>query len=273
MAINRKELLRYTGATAVGAALGAFARGLIGREPDASASPPIIPPRAARPAEPHPRAVAGHESFSQSGEDLIVAFLAYSLGITKLTYLDVGANDPVQLSNTYYFYKKGSRGVLVEPNGALCTRLRDQRPGDTVLEAGIGVAAATEADYYVMTYDGLNTFSKEEAEHQEKTSGGRVKIQKVIKMPLLDINRVMEQHFQEGAPTFLSIDTEGMDLAILRSIDFRRFRPKIFCVETLISNTRKTRPEIPEFMAKQGYVVRGSSFVNTIFVDATLLEA
>src|SRR5262249_30592401 len=109
------------------------------------------------------------------------------------------------------------------------------------------------------------------AEHQEKTSGGRVKIQRVIKIPLLDINRVMERHFQEGAPTFLSIDTEGLDLAILKSIDFQRFRPQIICVETLISNTRKTRLEIPEFMAKQGYVVRGSSFVNTIFADSKLL--
>src|SRR5262245_53886441 len=103
MAINRKELLRYTGATAAGAAIGAFARGLFGHEPAAPASPPLIPPRTPKAAEPPPREVVGHESFSQSGEDLIVAFMAYSLGIAKVTYLDVGANDPVQLSNTYYF--------------------------------------------------------------------------------------------------------------------------------------------------------------------------
>jgi hypothetical protein len=38
-------------------------------------------------------------------------------------------------------------------------------------------------------------------------------------------------------------------------------------VETLVSGTRATIPEIPAFMASQGYVDRGGSFVNTIFVD------
>ena len=38
-------------------------------------------------------------------------------------------------------------------------------------------------------------------------------------MPLLNINDVMAEHFQ-GAPTFLSVDTEGFDLAILKSIDY-----------------------------------------------------
>ena len=270
MAINRKQLLRYTGAAAAGTALGAFVRGLFA--PDLGAQTSARPIQALAPkATPPPRAIVGHESFSQSGEDLIIAFMAYSLGIPNVRYLDVGANDPVQLSNTYYFYKKGARGVLVEPNVALCKKLREQRPGDTVLEAGIGMSAAKEADYYVMTFDGLNTFSREEAEHQEKTSGGRVKIREVIKVPLLDINRVMEQHFHGGAPTFLSIDTEGLDLAILRSIDFKKFRPPIICAETLVSNSRKNRPEIPDFMAKQGYVTRGSSFVNTIFVDSKLI--
>jgi hypothetical protein len=30
-------------------------------------------------------------------------------------------------------------------------------------------------------------------------------------------------------------------------------------------------PEIPEFMASQGYVARGGSIVNTVFLDSKLL--
>jgi FkbM family methyltransferase len=274
MTINRKQLLRYTGAAAAGTALGVFVLGLFCPDPATEVFPkprgmdrPSAPPGPAPASSPE---IVGHESFSQCGEDLVVAFMAYYLGITKVTYLDVGANDPVQMNNTYYFYKKGHRGVLVEPNRSLCQALRQKRPGDTVLEAGIGVTAAREADYYVMTYDGLNTFSKEEAEHQAATSQGKVAIREVVKMPLLNINDVMDEHFH-GAPAFLSIDTEGLDLAILKSIDYGRFRPGINCAETLISNSRKSRPEIPEFMATKGYVVRGSSFVNTIFVDSKLI--
>jgi hypothetical protein len=74
-----------------------------------------------------------------------------------------------------------------------------------------------------------------------------------------------------GAPTFISIDTEGLDLDILKTIDFNRFRPKIFCVETLITNTKKSRPEIAEFMARHRYIPRGGSFVNTIFLDQDIV--
>ena len=47
-------------------------------------------------------------------------------------------------------------------------------------------------------------------------------------MPLLDINQIMAEHFQP-APAFLSLDTQGLELAILKSIDYRRFRPGVIC--------------------------------------------
>ena len=89
-------------------------------------------------------------------------------------------------------------------------------------------------------------------------------------MPLLNINDVMAEHFQ-GAPTFLSVDTEGLDLAILRSIDYGRFRPAIICAETLVSGTRTNRPRSPSSWRRRGMSPAGGSFVNTIFVDSKRL--
>ena len=63
-------------------------------------------------------------SFSQAGEDLIVKFTLQFLGNPSITYLDIGANHPVRLNNTYLFYLMGCKGVLVEPNASLCERLR-----------------------------------------------------------------------------------------------------------------------------------------------------
>jgi hypothetical protein len=226
--------------------------------------------RAGQRAGRRPVEADGMLSFAQSGEDLIANFIFHYLQIPKITYMDVGAHDPVKINNTYFFYRKGFRGVLVEPNVEMCKLLRAVRPADTTLEAGIGVTAMREADYYLMTESAWNTFSKEEAEHMTRATGGAIKVERVIKMPLLGINDVMTKHFG-GAPTFLSIDAEGLHLAILKTIDFTRFRPAVICVETLIAGTKRYIPEIPAFMETQKYVVRGATFVNTVFVDGNLI--
>jgi FkbM family methyltransferase len=247
------------GIAAAGAALGVFGQRQL-------APPPETPPR--RRGLPRPR--ESQETYAQCGEDRIVSSIFELLGIQKRDYLDVGAWEPIQNNNTYLLYRLGYRGLLVEPNPALGQKLRAVRPGDTVLEAGIGVTAAREADYYIMTEPSWNTFSKVEAERQAKVTNGRISIKEVIKMPLLDINQVMAEHFPR-APAFLSLDTQGLELAILKSIDYARFRPVVICAETLITGTHKMNPETAAFMETQGYVVRGMSFVNTIFVDSKIL--
>jgi FkbM family methyltransferase len=213
---------------------------------------------------------AGQLTYAQCGEDQIVYFILKYLNVRKRDYLDVGAWAPIVNNNTYLFYLLGCRGVLVEPNVAACKKLREVRPEDTVLEAGIGGTSVREADYYVMTRTSWNTFSKEEAERQVKASNGTEAIIEVIKMPLLDINRVMADHFKR-APAFLSVDTQGLELAILKSIDYGRFRPEVICAETLVTGTNQSIPETAAFMETKGYVVRGMSFVNTIFVDSKII--
>jgi FkbM family methyltransferase len=247
--ISRKGFLTALGGFAVGAPAGAVAH------------------EALRPAEPQDEGV---RSYAQGGEDVAADFFFRYAAIGNVTYLDIGAFDPIRTNNTYYFYRKGCRGVLVEPNAVMCEKLRAVRPGDTTLVAGIGVTAQREADYYMMSDPAWNSFSRAEAEHQEEVTGKRISIKKVVKVPLLNINDVMQKYFGK-APTFLSIDAEGLHLAILKSIDFDRFRPPLICAETLVSGTRKMISETPEFMKTRGYEVRGGSFVNTLFVDSRLI--
>jgi hypothetical protein len=254
MRISRGEFIAGLGGLAVGVPIGAIGRG------DQRAASLAPAPAAVAPPSP------GELSFAQAGEDVSLNFLFHYLGFKEIQYLDIGAWDPVAYNNTYFFYRKGFRGVLVEPNRAMCQKIRAVRPEDTTLEAGIGVTAVREADYYIMTESAWNTFSKDEADHMTKVTGGGIRVDKVIKMPLLNINDVMAKHFGK-APAYVSIDAEGWHLAILKSIDYDRFRPLAICVETLVSGTRVAIPEIPAYMASQGYVESAKSFVNTIFVD------
>jgi hypothetical protein len=127
------------------------------------------------------------------------------------------------------------------------------------------------ADFYVMSDPSWNTFDRAEAESRIKASAGKASIKEVRKVPLLDVNEVMAEHFKDAPPAFLSIDVEGWEFRILKAVDLRRFRPKLICIETLPLGDNRHVQDIAPYMKSRGYVARGGSFVNTIFVDAKLL--
>lgn len=217
-----------------------------------------------------PQPLPGRLSYAQQGEDIALwQILRYVLGIEHPTYMDIGAHHPVFNNNTFLFYQLGSSGVLVEPNPGLHAVLEQVRPRDVLVRAGIGVTAQAEADFYIIggSEDAqLNTFSREQAEALIKRSNGHYRIDRVMKIPLLNINDLMRKHWN-GPPNLLSLDTEGFDLPILRSLDFKRLRPDVICVESVEIGGRRLLTDIMQLMAQKGYEARGGSFINTIFID------
>jgi len=203
-------------------------------------------------------------SYSQTGEDLILAHLFDAvLGKPKINYLDVGANEPKKISNTYYFYKRGCRGICVEPNPELFRQLKRQRPGDICLNVGAGVDHCESAPFYVFTPHTLSTFSPEESRRYVEIG---TKLSKVIEIPLIPLNAIIESHLPEGVD-LLSLDTEGLDLSILQSLDFERHRPRVICVETISFTTGKKDTEIIDFLTTRNYRVFADTNINTIFLD------
>jgi FkbM family methyltransferase len=225
------------------------------------------------PAEPDEieaeRRAAAHTGYAQFGEDLILAGLLPYFGVANPSYLDIGAHEPIRGSNTYLFSGPNrGRGVLVEPNVDLSDKIRKYRPTDTLLVAGIGVDETPEADYYVMSANGVNTFDKAQVGMMERTT--ELRLVRTVKMPLLNINKVIAEHFGGAAPDFISIDIEGLDLAVLKTLDYARFRPKFICVETVIFATLAHNPETAQFLTARGYELRGMTHANMIFVDQKL---
>jgi len=209
----------------------------------------------------------GRLSFSQQGEDIVLYHVLHDLlKIAKPTYIDIGAADPVEASNTFLLYWTGGHGVLVEPNPMYVEKLRRRRPRDIVVAAGVGVTDATAADYYVVRgKPTLNTFSAEEAARLRAGAKEDV-IEAVLKMPLISVNHLIATHMGK-APDLLSIDVEGMDLDILRSLDFTTYRPAAIIAETIKMGTVDVNAELVDFLVSRGYAVRGGSMINTIFVD------
>lgn len=204
-------------------------------------------------------------SYSQCGEDLILSQLFSDLGISQISYLDVGAHHPTYLSNTYLFYSRGNFGVCVEPDPILFQQFLKDRPADINLNCGVGIEPGI-ADFFVMSTSTLNTFSKIEAERY--VSGGN-KILKTVQVKIENVNDLIEKNFHHH-PNLISLDVEGWDFLILDKFDFTRCRPEVFCLETLSytdDNSERKLTEIIELMHLNGYLTYADTYINTIFVD------
>ena len=202
-------------------------------------------------------------SYAQCGEDLILNFLFGLLKISKPTYLDIGAHHPTYLSNTYLFYRNGSTGVCIEPDPRLYLGIKAGRPRDICLNIGIAAGGDNNLKFYVFNDPTMNTFS--ETIKQEQLRAGLV-LQQELRVEVQSINTVIARHFP-SCPNLVSLDTEGMDLAILQTLDFNLYRPEVFCIETLTNTDVRKMSEIISFMISQGYVVYADTFLNTIFVE------
>jgi FkbM family methyltransferase len=206
--------------------------------------------------------------YSQFGEDASIASYLRVIGRTCRNYLDIGANDPVLHSNSYLFYRDGGSGVLVEANPVIARRLRRKRPRDIIVNKGVVAEGSGTMQLHVMDMDGLSTLSEEWSE--KIAEEGMAKGMKSVTVPILGINDLLRDHAPTAEIDFASLDIEGLDLDVLQAWDFDRWRPFLFCLETVIASGRGYRrnEEIAALMAQSGYTPLFDTFANTIFRDA-----
>ena len=206
-------------------------------------------------------------SWSQCGEDLIMRHVFHELKIEKPTWIDIGAHHPYYLNNTFLYYSQGARGINVEPDLNLWDKFQTERPLDINLNIAIG-ETESELDFYIFNEPTLNTLVKEEADRIHKEHPGYF-VKEVKKVKMFPIHEIISKYSKGLFPDLLSLDVEGLDEKILRSIDFEKTSPKIICVETISFSTQGRGVKsisIPEFLKEKGYMVYADTNINTIFV-------
>ena len=204
-------------------------------------------------------------SFSQCGEDIIIDTVFLLRGIKKPTYIDIGANHPEFLNNTAIFYKRGSRGINIEANPLLIGEFKKKRSEDINLNIGIGEVAG-EMDFFVMADDTLSTFSKEECDRMVAVGN---KLDSVHKVKVNTIKEVLEKYTNGIFPDLLTIDVEGLDFQILKTINFEHSFPKVICVEAaeyspIGAGARRT--ELIDYLLGKGYYEYANTNLNAVLV-------
>lgn len=209
----------------------------------------------------------GAVTYSQHGEDIMIVNIFTLLGIEKPRYLDVGCNHPVNISNTYLLYLRGSRGTVVDANGNMRELFQKHRPDDVFVHSAVGAEPnATLTNLYMFTPTcGRNTTSKEEADRYSKEHGPKVK--SVVEVACVPLNMVLTTMAKQGrTPDFLSVDIEGMDYMVLQATNLEK-GPKVVCVEV----RRKDTAEFDTMMNTKGFIHYCRMGENVIYIRDELV--
>lgn len=202
-------------------------------------------------------------------EDIILDSIREKLKIPyeKMKYIELGVMDPICGNNTYYFYKRGASGILVEANPDAIDIIREIRKRDLIINKAIYEGEETSKTFYISKNRGLCSIIKE---HIEDNTGWKdYPIVNEMQIPTIHINDVFKMLGEDDSCDLLSIDIEGYDLQALSALNFNKYRPKIIIAELNggYSENDKYYQQIVNLLLKNGYILYVNNLYNGIFVD------
>ncbi|MFA6806016.1 MAG: FkbM family methyltransferase [Bacteroidales bacterium] len=166
-------------------------------------------------------------SFSQEGEDMILSKLLE--GVEKGFFLDIGAHHPFRFSNTYSFYLKGWRGINIDAMPESMTLFNKYRNEDINLEIPIAKQKRI-LPFYTYNESALNTFS-------ENLANERGEPKKVYQLEANPLSDILDKYLPSNIKNidFMSVDVEGLDLEVLESNNWDKYKPTIIAIESLVT--------------------------------------
>ena len=210
----------------------------------------------------HPDQKFGGLTYAQHGDDIVIRAVFANLGINNPSYLDIGAHHPTNISNTKLFYDAGSRGINVEANPNLFQRFMVERPHDVNLNFGVGSESGFMDFYMIDEHSGRNSFDYETVS-TFVAENPQFSITEVRTLPVMTVAQILHNR---AIPDFLTIDVEGLDYDILKSIDFKRYPFKVICVEVGGSDQINYADAVSMLLENNGYFSLIRCGANLIFV-------
>ncbi len=162
-------------------------------------------------------------------EDLVIS--DFFKNLNDGYYVDVGCYHPIHLSNTFLLHKKGWNGINIDISEYTIDLFKFLRPKDTNINSAVTNFDGSTRFYYQKKLSQLSSIKKSTA---TKRMQGKIN-EKEIKA--LKLNTILNNSkYKNKKINFLNIDAEDSDFDVLRSIDFKIYRPNMICIEIIAGN-------------------------------------
>ena len=194
------------------------------------------------------------DSHAQLFQDLFVDFVFNSQ--KNLKFFEFGATNGVELSNSLMLEsKRGWTGLLAEPDPQWQDALSRNRPNTTITFDCVFSESGKVMQFLsskVGVLSSLKAFSQEDANGPlAGNARDRLSAYKEVDVKTISLNDIHEKYFDSQRIDYISVDTEGSELEILKSFDFQKYGPGVFTVE---HNFTSSQPLLDELLLGNGYL-------------------
>ncbi|HEV2479870.1 MAG TPA: FkbM family methyltransferase [Puia sp.] len=163
----------------------------------------------------------GKETYSQHREDVFIWKFLQGYDLAGSMYVDVGANHPSDISNSYLLYRNGLQGVIIEPNPELIKLFQRFRKRDIALAIGCS-NTNTVLPFHISKTPVLSSFTTDKREDTRTF--------KTRYLPVMQLDHALS-HIPLEFISLLSIDVEGLNVQVLQGATETAKKALMICLE------------------------------------------
>ena len=189
---------------------------------------------------------AGHlrHSCAQHFQDVVA--LNYLPKKEKGYFVEIGVGNGKDISNTFLFEKYlGWQGLLCEPNPESVEHIQKVRTA-TLDRRAVYSQSGLELDFLSVSNSDLSTLLEyQQSDHHKRLDVKKTKVQTVSASDLFTEHSVPEH------VDFISIDTEGSEIEILKTLPFNKHSFGFICVEH--NDREEHKKQMDDIIIGHGY--------------------
>ena len=200
------------------------------------------------------------KNYSQIKQDLKV--LSFYNNKENGYFVEIGANDGINLSNTYLLEKDfGWKGICVEALHDKFNELVKNRKSINI----------NKAVYYktgeILQFSS-NNLSSGITDTIDKHMDSKTKEQLLVET--ITLNDILDQNNAPRFIDYISIDTEGSEFEIIKSVDLNKYKFGLIHIEHNYVEPRRTN--MKTYLLENGYLYKGENQFDDEYIYNSLVE-